>query len=741
MSASSADQGTPLQGQEAVDEPTRRLLVVLATLEVRRRGTAEAIADALGDVGSIDTLRGVPDVEIGGERVTVGGRWLDVEADAGAVASTLELAARAAAQESRDAGDLSEAGRYAAAGSSAEAMREVLRDALSTQPPKVSAHDLRSWRDVAVLQDDDPHAWWLDAACRSLLEGPSPAVFDRYEQAVAAFAARGDAAAELAVGMAAAVVARRLDDLGAIARFIGRANELVEAGHQPASASAQLGEALVHQMLGDPSAALAVLDGVAPDAFEGDWAAQVAMMRGTNLMLLDRVDDAVACLSGATGTGGGWSHSVALELLALARWLLDDRVGAVRDLEVAEELALQAGSVLDAGRMQAQRAAMLAADGDPAAAPLVSAALAEPRRDDETDRILAIAGVLIAVADDDPEGAAEAAARLDAPERAVRSTHWTVALQCALAPASAERWTEVVANHPALAPALRAGRDGAAHLAGGPLVDRRARPYLPTRWCEPVPPVVEIRLLGGASVRTDRQVVRAKAWERGRVRELCCYLALVADSSRDLAAERLWPDLSGDAAAKNLRVTLSYLLDVLDPDRARGVGSDLVSEVDGTLAFAHTERLRIDVRELLAHSRGVLAATTAGDERALVREARLLARVPRGALLGGAALGSWVEPYEQARRELVLRAVSAGGPVVLRIGDADLAEALARRGLDEDPWAERLHQLVVRACLARDDLDAARRALRQAFAVIAELDVRPERATLDLARQVGISPG
>jgi len=249
--------------------------------------------------------------------------------------------------------------------------------------------------------------------------------------------------------------------------------------------------------------------------------------------------------------------------------------------------------------------------------------------------------------------------------------------------------------------------------------------------------VVEIHLLGGAAVLRDRHVVRERSWDRGRVRELCCYLALVEDSSRDLASERLWPDLSSAAAARNLRVTLTYLLDVLHPDRGRGEGSDLITEQDGAIRLARTDRLRIDVRELFTRSRAVLSAAKSGDDHTLLREARQLVRLPTGAILGGAG-GAWLEAYEQSRREQVLRAVSAASPVVLRAGDAELAEALARRGVAEDPWAERLHQMVARACLARDDLDAARRALRRALDVITELEVRPERATLDLARQVGI---
>jgi hypothetical protein len=78
------------------------------------------------------------------------------------------------------------------------------------------------------------------------------------------------------------------------------------------------------------------------------------------------------------------------------------------------------------------------------------------------------------------------------------------------------------------------------------------------------------------------------------------------------------------------------------------------------------------------------------------------------------------------------------GPVALASRLPGLAEDLGRRGLDEDPWGERLHQMVVRARLMRDDLDGARRALRSALRVLGDLGVRPEPATEALTRQLGI---
>jgi hypothetical protein len=157
------------------------------------------------------------------------------------------------------------------------------------------------------------------------------------------------------------------------------------------------------------------------------------------------------------------------------------------------------------------------------------------------------------------------------------------------------------------------------------------------------------------------------------------------------------------------------------------------------LSLADTPRLRIDVRRSEAAAEGLVAAIAFGDAVGLVRFARDLVRTSSGRLLGGAIAPDWLEQRDGARRELVLRAISSGAPRLAELGLHDLAETLARRGLDQDPWAERLHQTVVRCRLAVDDLDGARRAMRVALAALADLAADPEPASVDLATRVGLA--
>jgi DNA-binding SARP family transcriptional activator len=203
-------------------------------------------------------------------------------------------------------------------------------------------------------------------------------------------------------------------------------------------------------------------------------------------------------------------------------------------------------------------------------------------------------------------------------------------------------------------------------------------------------------------------------------------------------AADLWPDLDSDAAGRNLRVTLTYLANVLDPDRTPRTTGELIDTRAGLLTFSRIPRLRVDVREAAIVTDAICDGVTTGDDVTLVRSARMLLRHPRGDLLGGAAASPWVDHHDCERRDAILRAARGGAPRLIACGHPELAEDLARRGLVEDPWAERLHQVMVRCCLARDDLDGARRALRSGLAALRDLEVRPERATLELADLLGL---
>lgn len=719
----------------------RLLIEALIALGSTRRPIVEVLADRSSGPGTFDALVMVPGVECIGDLVTVDEAKLAPDhrpgSDGEVLAGALGLAAEARLLD----GNLAEAGRFAIEARSTPHLKRVIEMALRTTPPLVSLRELRRWRDEGGLSPSDPHRRWLDAAIGAAAGAPAAQVLAEYQAISAVFEASGDVRSEISVGLGAATFARRIDDVGALLAFLQRATEAAAAGIEEARAPMLVGQAITQQILGDSIGALATLEAVPPHALGGDWVSQVELIRGTNLALLGRMPEAIAAFQAATHHGGTWTYATALDLLAAGRWRSGDPVGAIADAEVAEDYARRTGDLSLVALARSGRAAMLAAFGAVDESRSVSTNVgAEASSDPEPARLLAVAKVLAAASEGDLDEARSLAAALEPPPRALRSAHWGAALVSALVPDAPPGWAALTEAQPSLAPAVQAGRSAAAHLAGGPPAPAEASAFLPAVWCTPAGAVVEVQLVGEPAVRRNRVPVVHPAWRRARVRELCLHLALVADAGRDVVIRRLWPDLDPRAGARNLRVTLSHLADVLDPDREKGTGSELVEDTSGTLRL-HPD-VRVDLRLASEATQGLARACAAGDPDGALGAARMLLRFPSGEVLGGGGTtDGWADPYLDLRRNVLVRSATHGGLLLTANGHAGTAEQLAGLGLQEDPWAERLHQVLVQSLLAQDDLDGARAALRRTHAVLADMGLRPEPATVALGRLVGMDGG
>lgn len=101
------------------------------------------------------------------------------------------------------------------------------------------------------------------------------------------------------------------------------------------------------------------------------------------------------------------------------------------------------------------------------------------------------------------------------------------------------------------------------------------------------------------------------------MRELLAHLVLVPGASRETIADDLWPHLEGEAAANNLRGTLSHLLGALEPHRGRAP-SYFVRQGARDLTLTGVDRLEVDVWSFERHLDDAEAAERAGTPSAAV---------------------------------------------------------------------------------------------------------------------------
>ncbi|HWE54621.1 MAG TPA: BTAD domain-containing putative transcriptional regulator [Acidimicrobiales bacterium] len=615
------------------------------------------------------------------------------------------------------------------------ALEHVVRTALAAEPVRIGVAELRAWFDTGLI-GDGPERAWLEGILSLRAGGATVHAMDRLEVARARFEAAGDGAAETAVLLQLGMVARGRDDLTSLARLLERASELAQGGQPAAAALVALGRAVRAQMGGDPAGALRAVQEVPVGALSGDWATQVLMVCGTNLALAGRTAEAVAVLEVANGTGTSSARAVASDLLSAARWSGGDRAAAIEAARTGLRLAEAGGSASGMTMARTALACMLASVGRLEEAESLLDRVAATVPSGEAAALAEVGRVLLAVASRDLEAARQRLGTLGPPvTRPTRSSLWRAALEVGLMSDPTHEWAELAERSLPFRLAVGAGRAWAAALDAGQLLDGRWRPYVPDVWCQTTDNPIRLRVLGRSEIELWSGEAPSRAWARPRVRELALHLALCEDVSRETVAARLWPDLGTRAAGTNLRVTLSHLLDVLEPERSRGTGSHLVRQEHGQLGFDRRGALRVDLWDAVDNARVVIGAGP-DEGAALVAAARRMVQAGSGAFLGGGPCGDWAEPYRRRFESDVIHAALRAGPVAVEAGDFGLAEALADSILDLDAWSEDGHRLLLSARLAAGDTDGARRALVRAEAAFEEIGVSPSDRFRSVARRI-----
>jgi LuxR family maltose regulon positive regulatory protein len=244
---------------------------------------------------------------------------------------------------------------------------------------------------------------------------------------------------------------------------------------------------------------------------------------------------------------------------------------------------------------------------------------------------------------------------------------------------------------------------------------------------------LELRLLGPVELRRDGSLVTAPEWRRERVRSLLAYLVLNHTATRDRIADDLWPALDAEGQSRNLRVTLTYLLRVLEPGRARRDASFFVRQHGTSLALHPATWMAADVWEFDSLCERAADADRQGLPSVALARALEAIDLWRGDPTEVASEAWAMNALEQRRLRMVAVTVRAGELLLAR-GSTEHAHTLAEQAVGIDPWHESAHRLVVATHSARHDAVAARRALVRYREAIGELGLSPDEATLMVER-------
>lgn len=285
--------------------------------------------------------------------------------------------------------------------------------------------------------------------------------------------------------------------------------------------------------------------------------------------------------------------------------------------------------------------------------------------------------------------------------------------------------------------------DARRHLAG---VAERRRHAATADWAEVrvrtmperPPDHLEVDLLGPLVMRRGGAPVLDPTWaKRDRVRELLAYLAVHRRARRRAVAAALWPDFDPDKAGANLRVNLTHLQKVLQPERAADAPPWFV-QADAEWLELVRDGVAIDIEafeELLSSARRL-------DEEGRARPAlegylEALERW-RGDLADDWPNAAWAEMERLRLRTLSIGARCRAGELQVALGEPEAAARTATTVLSEEPLQERAARLLASAAAAQSDRATARRVVVELLDRLAEAGLDPEPETVKLAQLHGV---
>jgi DNA-binding SARP family transcriptional activator len=251
---------------------------------------------------------------------------------------------------------------------------------------------------------------------------------------------------------------------------------------------------------------------------------------------------------------------------------------------------------------------------------------------------------------------------------------------------------------------------------------------------------VRLEILGPTALYLDSRPQANASWNRERVRSLMLYLILHGPSRREQIIDAIWPELDAQAGTRNLRVTLTYLNQALEPDRFSGEASFFIRPYEPALAISRSPHFSLDADEL----ESLIGQADDADQRGLPSVALDLYEKAmslwRGQCLSDVIYEDWAQAARARLTDRFVGAALRAAELNLAAGNLPSARSHALRALAAEEWCEPAHRILIAVALARGDQGGAAKALTECETMLASLGVRPDPQTQMLRRHVLNAP-
>ncbi len=261
----------------------------------------------------------------------------------------------------------------------------------------------------------------------------------------------------------------------------------------------------------------------------------------------------------------------------------------------------------------------------------------------------------------------------------------------------------------------------------------RLYPTAPARQCR-------VLLFGNLQLLVDGTLVDHPDWRRSRVQELLAWLLLNRSGSRQSIAAVLWPESSETAGQNNLRVHLSHLHRLLEPDRRKSWPPWFVRS-DGEYLMLETQGLSSDVEDFDSAWKRGLEADRQGVPSIVLEEFGRVGDLYTGDLLGSLPNPDWALYERIERRSRATTALARIGELNSARGEPEVAAEAATIALRIDPLCQRASRVFIRSLQSMDNHSGAHQAARDLIERAEKEGQVLDHETLGLVEPLGLNIG
>jgi DNA-binding SARP family transcriptional activator len=250
---------------------------------------------------------------------------------------------------------------------------------------------------------------------------------------------------------------------------------------------------------------------------------------------------------------------------------------------------------------------------------------------------------------------------------------------------------------------------------------------------------LRVYLLGTFRVFRGDVEVEPREWQRDKARQLFQLLLTQRGRwlQRDEVVERLWPNLSPEAALRDFKVALNALNKAIEPGHASDAPFAYIVRDGVSYRIRPDADLWLDTDEFERRCQAGLRIAEAGMAGEAVAHLRSALELYAGNYLPDALYEDWTGTERERLLSLFLRAADKLTGLLVESGRYDEALDVCARILSYDPCWERAYRWMMVAYAHQGDRTLALRAYQRCRATMsAELGMEPDPATTSLYNRI-----